>query len=216
MTLRVHPKVVDISHWQRPWSYEQAHAFGIRGVIHKVTEGDAVVDKTWPIRWKAILGAEMLLGGYHFIRPGDMRHQAQRFVDECDPDAKMLLALDHEDRNVSLGHAIEFMQAVEADIGRKVAFYSGFLIKEQIGRATADQIAFLKGRRLWLSDYRAHPTWPTHVWPAPWLWQESGDGHGPGPHNIAGIGNKIDINSFEGTDDELAAQWPGDPLEAAA
>jgi GH25 family lysozyme M1 (1,4-beta-N-acetylmuramidase) len=214
--MNINPKVVDISHWQQPYSYAQANAHGFRGIIHKVTEGGAIVDPRWASRWKAILDAGLLLGGYHFIRPGDMRHQAQRFVDEADPGPNTLMALDHEDRNVSLGSAITFMQAVEAEIGRDVVLYSGFLINEQIGGATHEQLAYLKTKRLWLASYRAQPHWPMHVWPHPWLWQYTGDGAGPGPHNVAGIGNRIDVNSFAGSDAELAAQWAGAPIVEAA
>jgi hypothetical protein len=51
--------------------------------------------------------------------------------------------------------------------------------------------------------------WPTAVWEKPWLWQFTGDGKGPAPHAIPGIQDNMDISSFDGSDDDLAAQWSG-------
>jgi GH25 family lysozyme M1 (1,4-beta-N-acetylmuramidase) len=65
--------------------------------------------------------------------------------------------------------------------------------------------------RLWLAAYDTKPDWPRQIWPKYWAWQFTGDGNGPGPKQIPGIilpGSKgIDINSYDGTDDTLAAEW---------
>ena len=49
--------------------------------------------------------------------------------------------------------------------------------------------------------------------PTPWddftLLQYTGDGVGPLPHTVAGLEPGADLNAFAGTDDELAALWPG-------
>jgi hypothetical protein len=45
-------------------------------------------------------------------------------------------------------------------------------------------------------------------WAQPTLWQFTGDGIGPAPHTLPGIVTKgIDINSFDGTRDDLVAAW---------
>jgi hypothetical protein len=41
------------------------------------------------------------------------------------------------------------------------------------------------------------------------LWQRSGDGIGPGIHDVPGIGRREDIDYFDGTDDELKIAWLG-------
>ncbi|MGY3459085.1 GH25 family lysozyme M1 (1,4-beta-N-acetylmuramidase) [Bradyrhizobium sp. LM3.4] len=67
----------------------------------------------------------------------------------------------------------------------------------------------MTSHRLWLCQYGPTPRLPTGFenW---WLWQYTGDGIGPLPHNVPGIvaGNGgIDLNAFDGTVDELAASW---------
>jgi GH25 family lysozyme M1 (1,4-beta-N-acetylmuramidase) len=209
--LNIIPKVIDIFHGDNVTDFSKARAFGIRGVIHKATEGGAIVDRAYGARRKLAGAAGLLWGAYHFIRPGDMKHQARHFMDLAEPDANTLLALDHEDSSVPLAAARQFAEAVEAELGRKLVLYSGFLIKEQIVRANADDITFFAARPLWLCHYAANPTWPK-AWPKPFLWQFTGDGDGPGPHAVPGIQDRMDINSFQGTDDELTAAWPGTSL----
>lgn len=210
----IQPKVIDIYHGDTVTSFAQAYAFGIRGVIHKATEGGAIVDPAYAARRKLAAAAGMLWGAYHFMRPGDMKHQAARFLDEAAPDAKTLMAADHEDEGVALGSLITFMQAVESEIGRKVVIYCGSLIKEQIVGATANQIAYLKTRLLWGPEYG--PAWRNvdvdgHQlpWAAPWLWQYTDGNVGPPPHGVPGIQPHMDVNSYAGNDADLAAEWCG-------
>jgi GH25 family lysozyme M1 (1,4-beta-N-acetylmuramidase) len=59
---------------------------------------------------------------------------------------------------------------------------------------------------LWLAEYGE-----VEKIPLPWhkvvLWQRSGDGIGPGMHDVPGVGRKQDINYFDGTDEELKTAW---------
>jgi lysozyme len=220
--MKINPKVVDIYHGDNVSDFGKAFAFGIRGVIHKATEGSALIDSAYVDRRKRATAAGMHWGAYHFIRPGNIAAQAQRFVEAAAPDADTLMALDHEDPNVSLGSAGQFVKAVEAvllerGLSQTLVLYSGFLIKEQIVGSSvgADDIAFWGARRLWLCAYPAvhadgtftPPTWPTQVWKTPWLWQYTGDGDGPRPHDVPGLQTRMDINTFDGSDDDLARTW---------
>jgi GH25 family lysozyme M1 (1,4-beta-N-acetylmuramidase) len=209
--MNINPKVIDIYHGDSVLSFDQAHTFGIRGVIHKATEGATNTDHLYLNRRSAAIRAGMLWGAYHFLRPGNMVDQAKRFVDTAKPDATELMALDHEDGGVALQEARVFMEQVESEIGRQVVVYSGFLIKEQIPSAPDFDVAFFAARRLWLSHYSAIPKWPK-IWVKPWLWQFTGDGAGPQPHAVPGIQDKMDVNSYDGTDEQLAAEWAGEPL----
>jgi hypothetical protein len=50
-------------------------------------------------------------------------------------------------------------------------------------------------------------------WVEPTLWQFTGDGVGPMPHTMPGILTKgIDINSFQGTRDDLVEAWTDNAL----
>lgn len=209
--MNINPKVVDIYHLNEVKNFDAAYAFGIRGVIHKASEGTSIVDKSYVTRRPLALQAGMLWGAYHFIRPGNIDVQVRRFVNLVMPDAGLdntLLALDHEDEHVSLSSAMAFISAVEKMTGRELVLYSGFLIKEQMASATLEERAFFAERRLWLAQYGTKPTWPK-LWKAPWLWQYTGDGDGPKPHAVPGMQDKMDINSFAGSDTDLAAQWAG-------
>ena len=200
------PKVVDLSHWDDVQDgLAGAKAFGIRGVINKVTEGLGGEDHSFSWRRAPAAKQGLLYGAYHFIRPGRILQQVDWFLSRIGDTTDLLLALDHEDPNVPLSDAQLWMQAVHDKVGRWPVLYSGFLIKEQL---RASDHPFWSNIKLWLSHYSDKPTWP-NAWKTPWLWQYSGDGLGPTPHNVPGIvcGRGIDMNSFSGTDDELAAQW---------
>jgi lysozyme len=207
--MKINPMVVDLYHGDTVSSFEAARQFGIRGVIHKATEGLTDTDHAYGGRRAAAHDAGLLWGAYHFMRPGDPVAQADHFIDMAEPDEATLLALDHEDPHAPLVSAIMFMRRVEDRIGRAMVLYSGFLIKAQITVGRGD--LFLAGRRLWLSHYSTKPAWPA-TWSAPWLWQFTGDGEGPPPHSVPGLQDKLDVNSFAGTADELAAQWAGEIL----
>ena len=63
---------------------------------------------------------------------------------------------------------------------------------------------------MWLaqyaSTYKVQPSWAF-----PWLWQDTGDADGPGPHTIPGIGSLCDNSTITGpmTVKRLYAEWGG-------
>jgi lysozyme len=209
----INPVVVDIYRKDTVRSFAAARQWGIRGVIHKATEGRTRPDPAYARRRPKATEAGLLWGAYHFMRPGDPVRQADYFVDKAMPDPRTLVAIDHEDARVPLANAIRFMRRVEERIGRKVVLYSGFLIKEQIRRATAAEKSYLASRRLWLSHFNARPKWPS-TWRAPWLWQFTGDGDGRPTHSVPGLQDKLDVDSYAGTVNQLAAEWAGETLAA--
>lgn len=194
------PKVIDLYHGDTVASFEEAFKAGIRGVIHKATEGKSLTDFAYVERREEALDAGLLWGAYHFLRPGNMRDQARRFVDHAAPTEATLLAVDHEDRGVRYDDLCAFLAEAEGEIGRPPILYSGFLIKEQLGSGS---FAGLTRFRLWLAQYSQTPKWPSRVWQKPFLWQYTQRGE------IAGIKGHVDLNSFDGSDEELAAQWSG-------
>lgn len=202
--MNINPIVVDLSHYSSVRDWHAVKAAGIRGVINKATEGPGMVDSTFAIRRGPVAAAGLLYGCYHFLRPGDVQAQVKHFLDTVGNTDGLLLALDHEDVKVPLANAKAFLTGVQAATGRLPILYSGFLIKQQLGQ-TVDP--FLSTVKLWLSHYNANPTWPK-TWKAPWLHQFTGDGVGPQPHSVNGIdGNQLDINSYAGSADQLAAEW---------
>lgn len=220
--MNINPKVFDIFHLDAgnehhdTVDFVKAEAAGYRGVIHKATEGVSR-DPAYAQRRPRALVAGLLWGAYHFMRPGIMAEHARGFIAAAKPDANTLMAIDHEDPKVSLADLLAFYVALKTQLAAinlkpKIKLYSGFLIKHQIPHASSEQIALLLEMDLWGCQYG--PRWihadENHKglpWPKVWLWQFTGDGSGPSPHAVPGIQDKMDINSFDGTDAELAEQW---------
>jgi lysozyme len=217
MTLRINPKVVDLSHYDDVQDkFAGTVAFGIRGVVNKLTEGVGNFDHSAGWRIGPAIAAGLLYGVYHFIRPGRIAEQATWFLQHhndlqaANPGVFIRIVLDYETDGVSLKDAEQWMTLVHEATGQWPLFYSyAAFLGERFTKADLAN-PFWKQVRLWLAAYNTHPTWPS-CWDAPFLWQYTGDGSGQGPHNVPGIvleGSKgIDINSFDGTDDELAAEW---------
>jgi lysozyme len=199
------PVVVDLYHGDQVSDLAVARHWGIRGVIHKATEGERFADRLYAERRRLAGDAGLMWGAYHFLRPGSVASQAAQFLAFAEPDAGTLVALDHEDARVPLAAASEFLDRIATVLGRKAVLYSGFLIKRQLGSRRDPALA---AHRLWLSQYGPHPVVPPN-WPGPWLWQFTGDGVGPAPHSVPGIAaaGGVDLNHFDGTPAELAQQW---------
>src|SRR5215831_10419038 len=132
----INPLVVDLSHHNDVADFGKVKAAGYAGIIHKATEAISFVDNMYAIRRGDATDAGLLWGAYHFLRPVSIAAQVDFFLKIASPDNTTLLALDHEDARVPLIDAKEFLLRVEHAVGRKAVFYSGFLIKEQLGNAS--------------------------------------------------------------------------------
>lgn len=208
-------KVLDLSHHNcgpgghpdDPIDFEAIAAFGIRGIIHKATQGVAMIDRKYEERRAAATAAGLLWGAYHFATGDDVDNQVDHFLKVADPDDKTLIALDHEPNNgnqLDLAGAQAFLESGRDKLGRLLVLYSGNLIKEQLRGPNE----FFGGHRLWLAQYGPRPVAPD-AWASTWLWQFSGDGVSNHGISVPGLsrGNTCDMNSFAGSDEDLAAQW---------
>lgn len=192
------PTVIDLSHWNPVESFLDVKASGILGVIHKATESTGYADDEYDWRKEKALEAGLLFGAYHFLRPGDMRRQAEFFVDVAgDID---LYAADHEDPGVSLSDLKVFLQHVEELTGILPVIYSGHVLKEQVGSKADPE---LEKYLLWLAQYSSTPSWPTAIWENYWIWQYTDEG------SCAGIQGYCDLNQYQGSPDQLYQEWTG-------
>lgn len=220
--MKINPMVIDVSHHNQVNNFQEAYEFGIRGVIHKASEGDYSKDARYTGRRILAKEANLLWGAYHFSSGDAVRDQVELFINAAKPDDNTLMVLDYEQNfgkhgNMNVLHAIEFMHALETKIGRECAVYSGNWLKESITKLNAVDKAYILSRRLWLCHYTApgkDPVLPKGF-KKYWLWQYTGDGQGNPPHNVPGIiaGNKgLDINSYDGTVEQLTKEWAGNSL----
>lgn len=216
--MNIIPKVLDLSHYDKITDIAAVKNAGILGIINKATEGPGMIDPTFAARRELVVNAGLKYGSYHFARVGDPIEQAEHHLQTIGDPNGLLIALDWEDTRVSAEWAQRWSSHVHDKLGRWPVLYSyAAMLKQVLGLKNSDPI--LSQCRLWIAAYNNHPTWPTQIWPQPWLWQFTGDGNGNGPHQIPGIvlpGSRgIDVDAYEGgdahasdhTDEELLEGW---------
>jgi len=206
------PLVLDLSHHNVIEDWGKVYASGIRGVIHKATQGGSFVDGDYAKRKADAKAAGLLFGAYHFADASDVTIQVEHFLKVVGTEPDTLLALDFEPNGkntMSLEQARQFLQMVYDKTGQRPILYSGNLLKEGL-KKKADP--FFSSHRLWLAQYGPKAKLP-NGFKSYWLWQYSGDGVN-GPGIIPGIKTKgVDCNVFGGTD--LAAEWVHVPAKPA-
>lgn len=204
----MNPLVVDLSHWDPAQDYAQVKAAGIVGVIYKATDDIDYQDPTYRDQKSRALAVGLKWGAYHYARSGNVTKQVNNFINFAQPDTDTLICLDWETnpsgRTMTSIEAKEWIAQVETRLVRpqQVVIYSGNVAKEALGSKVD---VFFGLRRLWLAQYgtvaNVQPSWKTY-----WLWQYTDGNVGPEPHSIPGVGN-CDINHFDGTPDQLKAEW---------
>lgn len=209
-------KVIDLYHEDDEPDFKQAWEDGIRGVIHKASEGTRLVDPKYKERRNRCMieTPDMLWGAYHFARPGDTAQQVTNFLGVVSSaigfpthpshfSNETVLVLDHEDPAFSISSASRWLALVKQISGKTPWLYSGFLIREQMEHRHAPEFAQYP---LWLAEYG-----PTAKIPLPWktaVLHQYTDGHdGPEPRRIKGMPAGLDISAFAGTDDDLRKAW---------
>ena len=199
--------VVDISHHNGNIDLTKAHAAGIVGVIHKATQGTTMTDNMYQQNRQKAQAAGLLWGAYHFASAGDGAAQADFFLSKANPDDKTLVVLDFEpngNSTMTLAQAKAFVTRIQQITGKFPGFYSGSLIKQQLGGKPADPL--LSQCFLWLAQYGPAPTNIPATWPTWTMWQYTDGNMGPQPHSVDGIGN-CDRDQFNGSLEALQQLW---------
>lgn len=197
------PLVIDLSHHNTiPVSLAPVAAAGVIGVIHKCTQGTKFVDEKYPARRHLAREAGLLWGAYHWLSTGPVKNQLDHFLSHqstgaAPGDKPTLLALDFEERGVSLSHAEEFAKLMLERMGELPVLYAGAWLKECLGTRNSP---ILSQCLLWLADYGYTYTLPPG-WTRPWLRQYTAAGSMPGV-----MGN-CDLN--EGNREDVYRTWAG-------
>jgi lysozyme len=202
----INPLVVDLSHYDPADNYKKVKDSGIVGVIYKATDDTTYNDPTYKAQMVAARSAGLKWGSYHFAHPGSVSEQVTNYLKFADPQPDEIFCLDWEaanDGTMTASEAQAWIGGVETALGRpgQCLIYSGNVAKEQL----QGHNEFFGKRRLWLAQYSTTPTVQTS-WQTYWLWQFTDGQVGPTPHSIPGVG-PCDINSFQGTAEQLAEQW---------
>lgn len=198
------PKVIDLSHHNSiPKDLSAAKAVGIIGCIHKCTEGKSYVDNKVDSRYYLATQAGMVWGLYHFLRPGNMREQANFFINTADKmnaiDDNTLFAADHEDDRVSFDDLMTFLHEVEGITRRVPVIYSGHVLKDQLKQ---NGKKYPSRYRLWIAQYGSKVTLPIGC-EAYYMWQYSDKA------SVAGITPPTDVNAIALPESEFLDAWSG-------
>lgn len=190
-------------------SFQKARDSGLRGVIHKCSEGTTFADPLYAKRKTEIASLGMLFGAYHFGRKGNAIAQADFFLSLVGDDPNTLLCLDLErdlQGNVMpITDAEVFVQRVKDKTGKLPVVYTGKWVLDIINPTGHTSPLF--DCPLWVASYTSEPTLPTG-WKAWKLWQYTNGRVGSLPHTLPGLGAN-DLSVYNGTLDEMKAFFQG-------
>jgi GH25 family lysozyme M1 (1,4-beta-N-acetylmuramidase) len=137
-------KGIDVSSHQA----EDYDLTGVDFVAVKATEGTTYENPKRAAQVKRARDKGRVVGHYHFVRPGDMKAQADRFLKVAAPKPGEFLALDWEDPNVSCADKDAFLKYLKSKAGgRKVLLYcnSSYWLNRDTTSYAADG--------LWIAQY---------------------------------------------------------------
>ncbi|MGH8092024.1 MAG: glycoside hydrolase family 25 protein [Chthoniobacterales bacterium] len=200
--------IIDIYH-QNDVDLKAAKEGGIIAVIHKATQGATIRDSTYHQRRERAKALGLLWGAYHFSTGGSVTEQVENFLHYAQPGDDELISLDWEPSDgpdMTLDQARHFVQMIKDETGRWPVVYGGSLLRESIDHQPD---AVLSNCPLWYARYANAPVGiPTQVWPSYTLWQYTDGDVGPQPYGTPGAGGGVDRNIFQGSAQQLKAQWP--------
>ena len=182
-------------------------------VIHKCSEG-LRVDNGYTERKQAAKEHGYLWGSYHLGRAGDPIEQAQFYLSQIE-DLK-LISLDLEDvdnpKFMDLENALIFIDYVREQTGRYPILYCNNNVLNQINENYGHESSFAKCP-LWYARFKSEVsdfssvTWPTYT-----FWQFSCEINcektGECLYNVPGTAHDMDVNIFNGNQEELRQLWP--------
>lgn len=178
-------------------------------IIHKSTIGTSKLDPGYFKRKEEARKRGYLWGSYHWGVAGNPEKQADFYIDTVKPAADELIALDLEDARsktlMNVDEAIRFIERVKVKTGRYPVLYTNHASAKLISAKYKNSV--FKSTPLWYARFKANVTdFPTGVWGTYTLWQFSSEILVQQP--ISGTKKDMDINVFNGSIEQLKAEWP--------
>lgn len=193
------PVCIDVSHHQGYIDWDTVANAGVRGMIHKATEGTSFEDDMRAQNCSEALACGLGIATYHWLSPGsDPVDQMAFYIDVVRPCKGERVVIDYEEDGCTLGQLHEAVRALlDSELDLKITVYSGHLLKEQLGDTQDEYLA--AHTDLWLAQYTSGSiSWPEGTYPEWRLWQYSENGVIPGIDDAY-----VDLNNFNGTEDEF-------------
>lgn len=209
------PKCIDISHWQGSPDFQKVRAAGVLACIMKATEGTSYRDTVCAPNTIAAQKAGIKCCTYHWLKParfGTASKQMDFYLKTIDPVPGERVVIDYEEAGVTLNDLLEAVQFLLNDPRKlQITVYSGNTLKELLGMSASNSL-LAQNTDLWLAQYtNGQPSWPKGTYPQWKLWQYSESG------KVDGIaGSAVDLNRFNGSDEELLSWISPRPLPAAS
>lgn len=217
---------IDISHYQPPMNYTQAHMEGAAFIVHKATEGGGT-DPTYAARAASIRASGAVPGAYHFLRSSpSAAEQVDHFLSVIGDPAGLLIQLDWELSGSDLA-PISMARAWMAEWNRRTNNHAVLIYLPHW--VWADHLGSPPGLNtlgpLWASRYLAEPPAvltlaSANQVPASW-WAGYGGWSRPAVLQYAGEAGRIagvsgaDLNLFDGTLADLQALTGGGDMGLA-
>jgi len=175
---------------------------GLAFVFVKATEGRSFVNDRHDVQVAHARAAGLVVGHYHFMRPGPPTGQAAYFLDHARPRPGDLLACDWEDEGVSIADKNAFMRAVKrARPDLREVLYANLAFWHR------DSTSYCADG-LWIADPSAPKSHPRVV--HPWLFHQYSEAGGL-DRNVGNFADRAALVAWAaGTeeDDPMAGMTP--------
>lgn len=207
---------IDVSHHNEWIDWPRVRQAGVRFAFIKASEGNAYIDPLFEQNLQGALSAGILPGSYHFFLPRfDPLEQARHYVRVLQENAitapTLPPCLDLETAGLTraaLNQAVKlFMDEVFKLTGRTCilyvspGFWSTYLPLPALSgsRLTGGNVDWAARHPLWLAHYTTGWSYQVYPWAGWRFWQYSSSGR------VSGVGTRVDLNLFNGSDADLAA-----------
>ncbi len=222
---------IDVSYSQDyQVNWQQFRASGFSFAYIKATEGTGIFDVRFNNHWQGARAAGILRGSYHFFHPTlDPLVQAHNFTTSVgvgQSDLPPVLDIEGDGANAFLVNNMAanfdrvriWLETVEGALNLKPVIYTGAGFWNQvINRLGGAAPGWLNGYRLWVANfvgsYTDGVTWP--LMPSGWdnwtFWQFSSPGVWGVPDQIPAIAKSLDVDFYNGTEEQLRASIGADP-----
>jgi GH25 family lysozyme M1 (1,4-beta-N-acetylmuramidase)/ribosomal protein S16 len=212
---------IDVSHWQGDINWTKVYNAGYSFAFAKATEGVGYADSYFLTNTVNGTNAGVLMGAYHFARP-DLNNSGEeeaewflQVVGDYIEAGYLRPVLDLEvtggmGPNALSAWVVEWMETVKTNTGVEPLIYTNYyFIDQRLNRTVADY-------DLWIAYWTCDPT-PTDTVPltgmfADWAFWQYQAPSGCGYFSIPGITGNVDLNIYNGVEEDLSLFESDAPL----
>jgi hypothetical protein len=184
-------KGVDVSNYQAASGWES----GIDFVFIKLTEGTSYVNPKWVQQRQTGRDAGLVIGFYHFVRPGNMISQADHMLSQVALSPGDVLCLDWEDTGVSSAEKDAWISYVQGRTGHRVVLYCNGYFWKSLDRSS------FAGDGLWIAT-AGYPAGSPNITSA-WLLHQYSTAGGI-DHDVAQFDSRASMLAWAGGIDDVA------------